>query len=131
MYGSAPRMYRWTARSPRAVSFWGSTRRWHRFTSRTGTTNRAIAVSMRTWDRASRSECLMSSKPCRQRIAHAGTGALVALLSMLSACSSLQVFGKRDSEERARQIDVLQLRVMQFADEYVSRIIGPLNDIQT
>jgi hypothetical protein len=49
---------------------------------------------------------------------------------VLCACSSFQVFGKKDSEERAKQLDALQLRTMQYADEYVGQIIGPLNTLQ-
>jgi hypothetical protein len=49
---------------------------------------------------------------------------------MLCACSSLHVFSKEDSEERARQLDAVQLKVMRFADEYVGQISGPLNTFQ-
>lgn len=55
------------------------------------------------------------------------TGVLVTLLS---ACSSIHVFRKDDSAERARQLEEVQIRVMRFADEYVGRIVGPLNTLQ-
>ena len=58
------------------------------------------------------------------------TGALAALLSVLCGCSSLNVFSRNDSEKRAEQLTAVQLKTMQFADEYVGQIIGPLNTLQ-
>jgi len=55
------------------------------------------------------------------------TGVMVMLLS---ACSSIGIFRKDDSEERARQLEEVQTRVMRFADEYVGQIVGPLNTLQ-
>jgi len=49
---------------------------------------------------------------------------------VLYGCASFQLFGKDDSEERAAQLDAVQLEVMQFADQYVGQIIGPLNTFQ-
>ena len=57
-------------------------------------------------------------------------GVLTALWSLLCGCSSLQVFNKHDSEERAEQLEAVQLKAMQFADLYVGQIIGPLNTLQ-
>jgi hypothetical protein len=58
------------------------------------------------------------------------TGVLLALVGLLSACGSLQFRQQDDSEERARQLEQVQLRVMRFADEYVGQIMGPLNALQ-
>jgi hypothetical protein len=55
---------------------------------------------------------------------------LLALVALLSACGSLQFRQKDDSEERARQLEQVQLRVMRFADEYVGQLMGPLNALQ-
>src|SRR5688500_13108470 len=57
------------------------------------------------------------------------TALTVALVSITCGCT-IRPFGEDDSEERAQQLQRVQLRVMQFADEYVARIIGPLNSLQ-
>jgi hypothetical protein len=55
---------------------------------------------------------------------------MVVIVTLLSACSSVHVFRKDESEERARQLEEIQSRVMRFADEYVGQIVGPLNTLQ-
>ena len=71
-----------------------------------------------------------STEPGRREQRTFITGVLAALLSMLCGCSSLDVFSKNDSEKRAEQLDAVQFKAMQFADEYVGQIIGPLNTLQ-
>ncbi|HEU4624544.1 MAG TPA: hypothetical protein VFS52_07275 [Steroidobacteraceae bacterium] len=58
-------------------------------------------------------------------------GLSAALVCTLCGCVSVNPFGKDDSEERAEQLARVQLRSMQFADEYVAQIVGPLNSLQS
>jgi hypothetical protein len=58
--------------------------------------------------------------------------ALGAAFLVLSGCSTIRhVFHTGDkSKERNQQLQVLQLRSMRFADEYVGYIVGPIRQFQ-
>src|SRR6476646_9037396 len=58
-------------------------------------------------------------------------GLAAALVCSICSCSTVRPFGKDDSEERAEQLERVQLKTMQCADEYVAQILGPLNTLQS
>jgi hypothetical protein len=57
---------------------------------------------------------------------------LMVMLACLAGCSILpRLFGGGRAEQRAQQLQELQGKGMRFADEYVGRMIGPINALQT
>src|SRR5262245_42575363 len=54
-------------------------------------------------------------------------------VGFLAACGTIQSMmpEHKAAEAHAAQMQELQLRVMRYADEYVGRIIGPLNEFQS
>lgn len=74
--------------------------------------------------------------PAALRLTNAATpGARAAILVIacaLSSCTFVNEMmpGKREAQQRAEQLQSLQLNVMRFADEYVSRTVETMNRFQ-
>lgn len=57
---------------------------------------------------------------------------LMLMLTCLTGCTVLpRLFGNDHAERRAQQLQELQAKVMRYADQYVGRMIGPINALQT
>jgi hypothetical protein len=54
------------------------------------------------------------------------------MLAWLTGCTLLpRLFGNDHAVQRAQELQELQAKVMRFADEYVGRMIAPINALQT
>jgi hypothetical protein len=57
---------------------------------------------------------------------------VLLMLACLTGCTILpRLFGNNHAEQRAQQLQELQAKVMRFGDQYVGRMIAPINALQT
>jgi hypothetical protein len=87
-------------------------------------------------ERISLRHSISHANPCSRRatgmVRRLALPILMLMLACLTGCTILpRIFGNDRAERRAQQLQELQAKVTRYADQYVGRMIGPINALQT